>query len=142
MYVMYYASTLRCWQLIRILVRTNHPYLRVGCHTCSSATGERGRTSSVSSSMKHSTSMYVPMQSIVLAGDGGEDASWRTATTAGRRTSKKEAQAPVCGTQCLREGLMSSIYRSRWSRAPFLHHHLGPLLERNCVAYSATEELF
>jgi hypothetical protein len=23
---------LRCWQLIRILVRTNHPTLRVGCH--------------------------------------------------------------------------------------------------------------
>jgi hypothetical protein len=33
MYVMYYASMLRCWQLVRILVRTNHPYLRVGRHT-------------------------------------------------------------------------------------------------------------
>jgi hypothetical protein len=32
MYAMYYASMLRCWQLIRILVRTNYPYLRVGCH--------------------------------------------------------------------------------------------------------------
>jgi hypothetical protein len=30
MYVMYYASMLQCWQLIRILVRTNHPCLRVG----------------------------------------------------------------------------------------------------------------
>jgi hypothetical protein len=142
MYVMYYASTLRCCQLKGILVKTNHPCLRVGCHTYSSTTGERGRTSSVPSSMKHSTSMYVPMQSIVSAGDGGEDTSWRMAMAAGRRMSKKVAQAPVCGTQCLREGLMSSIYRSRWSRAPFLHHHLGPPLERNCVAYSATEELF
>jgi hypothetical protein len=33
MYVMYYASMLLCWQLIRILVKTNHPRLRVGCHT-------------------------------------------------------------------------------------------------------------
>jgi hypothetical protein len=33
MYVMYYASMLRCWQLVWILVRTNHPCLRVGCHT-------------------------------------------------------------------------------------------------------------
>jgi hypothetical protein len=33
MYVMYYAPMLRCWQLIRILVKTNHPCLRVGCHT-------------------------------------------------------------------------------------------------------------
>jgi hypothetical protein len=32
MYGMYYASMLRCWQLVRILVRTNHPCLRVGCH--------------------------------------------------------------------------------------------------------------
>jgi hypothetical protein len=32
MYVMYYASMLWCWQLIRILVRTNHPCLRVGHH--------------------------------------------------------------------------------------------------------------
>jgi hypothetical protein len=29
MYVMYYASMLRCWQLISILVRTNHPCLGV-----------------------------------------------------------------------------------------------------------------
>jgi hypothetical protein len=33
MYVMYYASMIRCWQLIRILVRTNHPGLRVGRHS-------------------------------------------------------------------------------------------------------------
>jgi hypothetical protein len=33
MYAMYYASMLQCWQLIRILVRTNHPCLRVGCHS-------------------------------------------------------------------------------------------------------------
>jgi hypothetical protein len=33
MYAMYYASMLRCYQLIRILVRTNHPCLRVGCHS-------------------------------------------------------------------------------------------------------------
>jgi hypothetical protein len=32
MYVMYYALILQCWQLIMILVKTNHPYLRVGCH--------------------------------------------------------------------------------------------------------------
>jgi hypothetical protein len=32
MYAMYYASMLRCWQLVRILVRTNHPYLWVECH--------------------------------------------------------------------------------------------------------------
>jgi hypothetical protein len=25
MYVMYYASMLRCWQLVMILVKTNHP---------------------------------------------------------------------------------------------------------------------
>jgi hypothetical protein len=30
--VRYYASMLRRWQLIRILVRTNHPCLRVGHH--------------------------------------------------------------------------------------------------------------
>jgi hypothetical protein len=33
MYVMYYASMLRCWQLIWILVKTNHPCLRVGHHS-------------------------------------------------------------------------------------------------------------
>jgi hypothetical protein len=33
MYVMYCALMLQCWQLIRILVRTNHPCLRVGRHT-------------------------------------------------------------------------------------------------------------
>jgi hypothetical protein len=32
MYVIYYASMLRCWQLVRILVSTNHPYLRVERH--------------------------------------------------------------------------------------------------------------
>jgi hypothetical protein len=30
MYVMYYVSMIWYWQLVRILVRTNHPYLRVG----------------------------------------------------------------------------------------------------------------
>jgi hypothetical protein len=29
----YYASMLRCWHLVRILVRTDHPCLGVGCHT-------------------------------------------------------------------------------------------------------------
>jgi hypothetical protein len=33
MYVMYYALMLRCWQLVMILVKTNHPCLRVGCHS-------------------------------------------------------------------------------------------------------------
>jgi hypothetical protein len=33
MYVMYYASMLRCWQLIRIMIKTNHPCLRVGHHS-------------------------------------------------------------------------------------------------------------
>jgi hypothetical protein len=33
MYVMHYVSMLRYWQLIRILVRTNHPCLRVRCHS-------------------------------------------------------------------------------------------------------------
>jgi hypothetical protein len=32
MYAMYYVSMLRCWQPVRILVRTNYPCLRVGCH--------------------------------------------------------------------------------------------------------------
>jgi hypothetical protein len=32
MYVMYYASMLQCWQLVMILVKTNHPCLRVGRH--------------------------------------------------------------------------------------------------------------
>jgi hypothetical protein len=30
MYVLYYASMLRCWHLVWILVRTDHPYFRVG----------------------------------------------------------------------------------------------------------------
>jgi hypothetical protein len=34
MYVMYYASMLWYWQLVRILVMTNHPCLRVGRRTC------------------------------------------------------------------------------------------------------------
>jgi hypothetical protein len=33
MYRIYYASMLQCWQLVRILVRTNHPFLMVGCHS-------------------------------------------------------------------------------------------------------------
>jgi hypothetical protein len=33
MYVMYYASMLRCWQLVRILFMTNHPCLMVGHHS-------------------------------------------------------------------------------------------------------------
>jgi hypothetical protein len=33
MYMLYYASMLRCWHLVRILVRTNHPCLGMGCHT-------------------------------------------------------------------------------------------------------------
>jgi hypothetical protein len=33
MYVMHYASMPRCWQLIRILVRTNHLCLRVRRHS-------------------------------------------------------------------------------------------------------------
>jgi hypothetical protein len=32
MYAMYYASMIWYWQLIAILVRINHPCLRVGCH--------------------------------------------------------------------------------------------------------------
>jgi hypothetical protein len=32
MYTMYYASMFQCWQLIRILVMTNHHWLRVGRH--------------------------------------------------------------------------------------------------------------
>jgi hypothetical protein len=30
---MYCASMLRCWQLVKILVRTNYPCLRVGHHS-------------------------------------------------------------------------------------------------------------
>jgi hypothetical protein len=32
--------------------------------------------------------------------------------------------------------------RSRWNRAPFLRHHLGPTLEKNFIAHNAAEELF
>jgi hypothetical protein len=32
MHAMYYAPMLRCWQLIRNLVRTNHPCLMVERH--------------------------------------------------------------------------------------------------------------
>jgi hypothetical protein len=28
----YYASMLRCWHLVWILIRTDHPCLGVGCH--------------------------------------------------------------------------------------------------------------
>jgi hypothetical protein len=35
MNVLYYASMLRCWHLVWILVRTDHPCLGVGCHTMS-----------------------------------------------------------------------------------------------------------
>jgi hypothetical protein len=28
----YYASMLRCWHLIWILIKTDHPCLGVGCH--------------------------------------------------------------------------------------------------------------
>jgi hypothetical protein len=31
----YYMSMLWCWHLVWILVRTDHPCLRVGCHSCS-----------------------------------------------------------------------------------------------------------
>jgi hypothetical protein len=31
-FVMYYAPMLRCWQLVMILVKTNHPCLWAGCH--------------------------------------------------------------------------------------------------------------
>jgi hypothetical protein len=40
MYAMYYVSTLWCWQLIRILVRTNHPCSRVGCHMAATWRGQ------------------------------------------------------------------------------------------------------
>jgi hypothetical protein len=29
---MYYVSLLQCWHPVMILIRTDHPYLRVGCH--------------------------------------------------------------------------------------------------------------
>jgi hypothetical protein len=32
MYMLYYASMLQCCHLVWILVRTDHPYLGVGCH--------------------------------------------------------------------------------------------------------------
>jgi hypothetical protein len=38
MYVLYYASMLRCWHLVCILVRTDHPCLGLGCHTYSPTT--------------------------------------------------------------------------------------------------------
>jgi hypothetical protein len=40
MYVLYYASMLRCWHLFWILVRTNHPCLGMGCHNSSSSKEE------------------------------------------------------------------------------------------------------
>jgi hypothetical protein len=36
---MYYAPMLWCWQLVRILVKTNHPCLKVGHHSIGLATG-------------------------------------------------------------------------------------------------------
>jgi hypothetical protein len=39
MHVLYYASTLWCWHLVWILVRTNHPCLGVGCHKKRGASG-------------------------------------------------------------------------------------------------------
>jgi hypothetical protein len=33
MYVLYYVLMLRCWQLIWILIMTNHLCLGVGCHS-------------------------------------------------------------------------------------------------------------
>jgi hypothetical protein len=33
MYVLYYASMLRCWLLVWILVRTDRPCLGVGCQS-------------------------------------------------------------------------------------------------------------
>jgi hypothetical protein len=89
-------------------------------HGHATVAGERGRMGLTPSSTKHSTSVPVPMQSTASMGDGGKDALRRAAAVAGRRTSKEAAQAPVRGAQCLREGLMSSIYRLRWSRARFL----------------------
>jgi hypothetical protein len=35
----YYASMLRCWHLVWILVRTDHPYLGVGRHSGSGSQG-------------------------------------------------------------------------------------------------------
>jgi hypothetical protein len=40
MYVMYYAPMLWCWQLVRILVKTNHPYLRIGRHNSDLKNGD------------------------------------------------------------------------------------------------------
>jgi hypothetical protein len=31
--VIYYTSMFRCWQLVRNLIKTNHPYLRLGHHS-------------------------------------------------------------------------------------------------------------
>jgi hypothetical protein len=42
MYVLYYASMLRCWHLVWILVRTNHPSLVVGCHSHQSSKTHTG----------------------------------------------------------------------------------------------------
>jgi hypothetical protein len=39
MYVLYYASMLRCWHLIWILVMIDHPCLGVGCHKFSQWVG-------------------------------------------------------------------------------------------------------
>jgi hypothetical protein len=47
MYVMYYTSMLRCWQLVRILVKTNHPCLRVGCWRTGEGDQRRGEWESI-----------------------------------------------------------------------------------------------
>jgi hypothetical protein len=41
---MYYASMFRCWELIRILVMTNHPCLRVGRHRGIQRRGQKQAT--------------------------------------------------------------------------------------------------
>jgi hypothetical protein len=105
-------------------------------------TPPHGRTGSVPSSMNHSTSVPKLMQSTMSMGDGGEDTSRHATAVVGRRMSKEAVQALVCGAQCLREGLMSYIYRSRWSRAPFLGRYLGSPMGRSFKVHSATEELF
>jgi hypothetical protein len=55
MYVIYYASILHYWQLIKILVRTNHSYLRVGCHRgkCHAATPRSCQGCRGASSLPH-----------------------------------------------------------------------------------------
>jgi hypothetical protein len=113
-----------------------------GHHGHATVAGEHGRTGSAPSSMNHSTSVPKLMQSTTSVGDGGEDTSRHATAVAGRWMSEEAVQALVCGAQCLREGLMSYIYRSRWSRAPFLGRYLGSPMGRSFKVHSATEELF